>query len=192
MKRIFVAIDIFREARNKVSSYIDDLRAAFPKVRVGWVKAEKLHLTLKFLGDINDEQLERVKEGVAKAAIHFVPFRLRIESTGVFPSAKKARTLWLGLEEKKNNLQEIVNLLETEFKNTGFATEKRNFHPHLTIGRLREPQKSMELVKLHLASQFDVVEFEVTEIVVYESKLLPNGSVYEAVSKVTLDGQFSE
>ncbi len=182
MRRIFIAIDISDEARNRISDYIGNLRDVFSKLRVGWEKPEKLHLTLKFLGDVGDEHLELVNKAVEKAAADFLSFRLQIGGTGVFPSGKKARVLWLGLTEAEGRLHEIFDAIETECEKLGFAKETRAFNPHLTIARLREPAKSAELVNLHLASRFDPVEFEVRELVVYESKPSPTGSIYQAVT----------
>lgn len=183
MKRIFIAIDLSEEARSLAAEYIQDLRDAFPRLRVGWERPEKLHLTLKFLGDISDAQLEGVENAVAAAAHESPHFRLRLEATGVFPSARKARILWLGLTERDNTLREIFNRLEEELETIGFPKDPRKFSPHLTIARLREPASSKRLVDLHLTSHFEPVEFEVRELVVYESVLSPKGSVYRTVSK---------
>src|SRR5215212_7221627 len=99
MKRIFVAIDISEEARRKASEYIESLRRSFPGLRVGWDKYEKLHLTLKFLGETSDEQLAKLTKAVEKAARETSSFKLRIADTGVFPSQRKARILRLGVED---------------------------------------------------------------------------------------------
>ncbi len=186
MNRIFIAIDLSDEARSLVSQYIEGLRTAFPRLRVGWERQEKLHLTLKFLGDVSDEKLGSVSKAVAKATRHSSPFRLRLEGTGVFPAGKKARVLWLGITETGSSLRAIFNTVETEFENIGFDKEARGFSPHLTIARLREPARSKGLVDLHLSSHFEPVEFNVTHLVVYQSELLPKGSVYTIVAKKPL------
>ena len=183
MKRIFTAIDISDEVRRKVSAYIENLRGEFWQIRVGWEKPEKLHLTLKFLGDIDNEQLKNLTEVVEKTARQISDFKLRISDTGVFPSPRNARILWLGLKDERGSLQSLNEILESECEAVGFAREKRNFKAHLTIARLREPQKSRELAQKHLQNEFEAVEFEAREVVIYESKLLLQGSVYSVVSK---------
>ena len=183
MKRIFTAIDISDQARGKVSAYIETLRREFSQIRVGWEKPEKLHLTLKFLGDINNEQLRNLAQAVEKTARQISDFKLRISDTGVFPSLRNARILWLGLKDETGNLQRLNEILESECEAFGFTREKRNFKAHLTIARLREPQKSRELAQKHLQNEFAATEFDASEIVIYESKLLPQGSVYSEVSK---------
>ncbi len=89
MKRIFAAIDISDDARAKAAEYIENLRGEFPKIRVGWEKAEKLHLTLKFFGDVNEKQLAKLSVAVEETAKQLSNFKLQIAGTGVFPSKRK-------------------------------------------------------------------------------------------------------
>ncbi len=185
-KRIFVAINISDEARIKVANYIEDLRGEFSNLRVGWEKAEKLHLTVKFLGDINPNELQNLTEAVEKTARQFSDFNLQISRTGAFPSLRAARILWLGIDDEHGNLQKINDVLETECEQKGFVKESRKFKAHLTIGRLREPNKSKELINSHLNKTFVAVEFEVSEIVIYESRLQKSGSIYSIVTRQKL------
>jgi len=186
MKRIFAAVDISEQARLRVSEYSAALRREFPDLRVGWEKAEKLHLTLKFLGETNETQLNDLIEIVKKIAEQISTFRLQIAATGVFPSPRKPRILWLGVNDKTESLLKISGLLETECEKIGFPKENRNFKAHLTIGRLREPHKSTEIARKHLQNEFEPVEFKVSEIAIYESKLQSTGSIYLVISKQKL------
>jgi len=183
MKRIFIAVDISEEARNKTAAYIETLRLEFRQIRVGWDKPEKLHLTLKFIGDTDESQLQKLETIVFEISQKIESFNLKIADTGVFPSPRNPRVLWIGVKDKKRNLAMINDFLDNECEKIGFAREKRNFVPHLTIGRIREPNKAVELAKKHLDNVFEPVEFKVSSIVIYESRLLPTGSVYSVVSK---------
>jgi 2'-5' RNA ligase len=183
MKRIFVAVDISEEARSRASRYIENLRRQFSELRVGWEKPEKLHLTLKFLGDTDDEQLGKLTEAVEKTAREIPNFTLQISDTGVFPSQRKARVLWLGVKDEQGNLRKLNEVLEGECEKKGFVPEKRDFKAHLTIARLREPEKSRALIEAHLRENFAALEFEVSEIVIYQSQFLSQGSRYTIVSK---------
>jgi 2'-5' RNA ligase len=183
-KRIFIAIDISEKAKANIAQFTDELKADFPHIRVGWEKAEKLHLTLKFLGDIDEGQLANLREAVKKTAAGFAPLALRIENTGCFPSPKKAKVLWLGIKDEAGSLPELQARLEQEAEAQGFAKENRPFKAHLTIARLREPQKSDALVERFLQKHFEPAGFEVSEIVIYESKLQPAGSVYSVVETI--------
>jgi 2'-5' RNA ligase len=183
-KRIFISVNLSDEARSKVFDYIENLRKEFIDLKVRWDKPEKLHITLKFLGDIEVEKISEIVEVVEKVAKRFSKFKLKITESGIFPTVKKPRILWFGLFDEKGSLKKINDGLESELERIGFAKDKRNFKPHLTIVRLREPQKSGELVKKHLENKFEPVEFEVSEIVIYESKLQSTGSIYILVRKI--------
>lgn len=181
MKRIFMAIDISVEARRKVSGYIETLRGEFPRVRVGWEKPEKIHLTLKFLGETDEKQLRNLIEAVEKTARRIWIFKMRISETGVFPSPKNARILWLGAKDEAGSLRELNKILESECETNNFPREKRTFKPHLTIARLREPDKSAELVGVHTGNEFATASFDVKELIIFQSELHPNGSFYTPI-----------
>lgn len=181
MKRIFAAIDISDEARRDISGYIETLREQFPNVRVGWENPEKIHLTLKFFGDVDDVQLHNLIEAVEKTAGEISPFKLQISDTGVFPSVRKRRILWLGVKDETESLGRLNEIFERECEQIGFPREKRIFKPHLTIARLREPQKSGELARIHRANEFAAIDFTVGELIVYQSELRAQGSRYTPV-----------
>ena len=181
MKRIFAAIDISDQARRQVAAYIETLRAAFPRIRAGWERAEKLHLTLKFLGGIDERQLADFKNVVENISKQISSFKLKISKTGVFPNAGNPRILWIDMSDESGSLAKINQMLETECGKIGFPGEKRKFLPHLTIGRLRDPNKAKGLAQKHLETDFEPVGFKVSEIVIYESNLQPSGSIYQKV-----------
>ncbi|HEY8561401.1 MAG TPA: RNA 2',3'-cyclic phosphodiesterase [Pyrinomonadaceae bacterium] len=183
MKRIFVAADISDEARRRAAAYIEELRGEFRQVRVGWDKPEKLHLTLKFLGNSDDAQIKEVENIVAGIAAETARFKLRIGETGIFPNARSPRVLWINVKDEAGNLARINDRLEAACEKIGFEREKRKYVPHLTIGRVREPNRAKDLARAHLGTKFEPVGVEISEIVIYESKLLPTGSVYSVVSK---------
>lgn len=185
-KRIFIAINISEEARTQANNYLENLRKDFRPLRVGWERAEKLHLTLKFLGEIDEKQLMDLEKIVEQTARKIKKFNIGLAGTGIFPDLRKARVLWIGVTDKDKVLPEIFELLNTELTKLGFQRENKAFRPHLTIARLREPEKSRSLAERHLAEKFEPVEFEVAEIVIYESRLLPTGSKYSIVSKFEL------
>ena len=181
MKRVFIAIDISNEARSKVAVYIDELRRSARDLRIGWERPEKLHLTLKFLGDVDDRQLRDVEEAVRRASTELRSFRSAISGAGRFPPKGDPRILWLGLD-KQENFGNAARTVDKELSKFGFEPEKRKFHPHLTIARLREPYRSGALAAEHLSNAFQTDEFDVWEILIYESELLPTGSVYRKLA----------
>ncbi|MGD9561030.1 MAG: RNA 2',3'-cyclic phosphodiesterase [Pyrinomonadaceae bacterium] len=181
MKRIFIAADISDDARKKAARYVEDLRRAFPNLRVGWERPEKMHVTLRFVGDVNEKVLLEVQRAVEKAANSGGAFSAVLKDTGRFPPKGDPRILWLGTRDN-GEMARIASALDRELAPLGFKPEKRLFSPHLTIARLREPRLSAELASLHLQTHFEPVEFTVREIAIYESKLLPTGSVYSKIA----------
>lgn len=182
-KRIFAAVGISDEARLKAADYIQNLRLAFPRARVGWEKPEKLHLTLKFVGEIDDERLAAFLRAVDSAARQISGFKLQVAGAGVFPSPRSARVLWLGLKDEAENLRALNEILERECETEGFPKEKRAFKPHLTIGRIKS-KPDERLIRQHLKGNFEPPpEFGVSEVVVLQSELLPAGSKYSIVSR---------
>lgn len=177
-RRIFAAIEISVEARERVSNYIADLRREFPNLRVGWERPEKLHITVKFAGNISDTELAGLTERAEAAAASTPPFAVNVAKTGAFTRRGGSNVLWLGLDAPQ--LAVVAAAFEPEAND---ARPARQFTPHLTIARLREPQNSKALVERHLAAGFGPVEFIAEGLVMFESTLLPTGSVYKALSK---------
>lgn len=180
-KRIFIGIEISDEAKDKTLGFISDLRNEFPDLRVGWEKKEKLHLTLKFLGEIEENKLSELAAAVEETAGKIKSFSLQLEDAGVFPDVKVAKVLWIDLKDEQGNLIELNKTLEKECERRGFKRENRNFKPHLTIARLREPKNSKELVEKYLHKKFEPVNLEVSEIVIFQSALQSTGSVYNKI-----------
>ncbi len=177
MKRIFIGIDISEEARSAVAAYTEDLRRGFPTVRVGWEGLEKLHLTLKFLGEVDEREVLAIAGAAERAASVVRPYSAALESTGSFPPKGDPRILWIGLVDD-GSTAELATSIGKQCESLGFEMEKRKFSPHLTIGRLREPRSSRDLTRVHTRRQFGPVTFEISQITVFESKLAPTGSTY--------------
>jgi RNA 2',3'-cyclic 3'-phosphodiesterase len=184
--RVFVAVDVSEEVREQAARRIEFLRSRFPDLRVGWDKPEKLHLTLKFLGEIDENQLQNLITATEKAVQNTSQFNLTVENTGVFPPKGRARVLWLDVTNGKEHLLELNKWLEDECFAVGFERTEQQFTPHLTIARLREPHKSAELVKLHIATQFPAKTYKVNEVKIIKSELSPHGSRYTVIKQVKL------
>jgi 2'-5' RNA ligase len=182
-KRIFIGFDISYAAKAACSSHIEQLREKFPDVRVGWELPEKLHITLKFLGNSSVQVISQLDARVAEIAEKHEQFSLRLLRSGVFPRPSRPRVLWIGAEDRPPVIQPLYAEIETACEEFEFPKEEKAFRPHITIGRIRDPYAAGELAEAHLAKKMEPVEFEVRDVVIYESKLQPTGSVYSAVSR---------
>ncbi len=141
---------------------------------------------MKFLGDADENQLEKLKYIARNIAAEIPKFNFKIADTGVFPSRRNARVLWIDVKDEKGILTKINQLLENECEQIGFPRETGNFKPHLTIARLKDPRFSRESIETHLQNKFEPVRMEAAEIVIYESRLRPTGSIYEKLTTVQL------
>lgn len=178
VKRIFIAMDLSDDARQAAAEYIERLRSDFTRIKVGWEHSEKLHFTIRFLGVIGDEQLDLVCSVVKAAADESEPFLVRIVETGVFPHYKNPKVLWLGPKQGFDEMTAINAKLEFGLERAGFVPERRKFHPHVTIARIRDQEKNRELVRTHRQRQFEPIVFTAAGITIYESKLQKTGSEY--------------
>jgi 2'-5' RNA ligase len=182
--RAFIAIDLDREIKTALQALIRDLEAARADIR--WVSAGGMHLTLKFLGPIDESQALRVREILTAVAGRHAPFPLRLEGTGAFPGERSPRVLWAGFAAEPRLLalqDEIEGALEAE----GFEREKRGFTPHLTLGRVKGPDrvaKAMLQLDAHRGETFGAMT--VRQVALFESLLQPQGAEYRIVFEAGL------
>lgn len=179
-RRIFVAIDLSEAARTECVRHMDTLQRSFPNVQVGWERPEKLHITLKFLGDTDENTLANLQSAIGDIAARVEPFKLRLAGPGVFPSRHRARILWVGIADLARVIEPLQDKVEAACLDLGAQNESRDYAPHVTIGRIRKLNPM--LVGEHLAGPIEPVEFDVSEIVIYESQRRASGSVYGQVS----------
>lgn len=185
-RRIFIALDISDAVRAVCSDHIDILRRAFPQASVGWERLEKLHITLEFLGPVDAAPLQSLQERLSDIASRQTRFNLNLSSTGVFPSRSRSRILWIGIDDEHRAVDGLYEEMRAVCSSLGYQGDGKSFKPHITIGRVREPGGSSDVVTRHLQMQIKPVRFEVSGIVIYESQLQPTGSVYSIVSRSRL------
>jgi 2'-5' RNA ligase len=153
---------------------------------------EKLHITLKFLGEIASNQIETVSNAASCAVQRVRPFILALEGAGAFPPRGAPRILWLGINDSSGALLQLQSQLEEECERAGFAREERPFHPHVTVARMRTPRAARQLARLHQELGFEADEFSVTELVVMQSELAAGGSRYTEISRHSFKTEVSE
>jgi 2'-5' RNA ligase len=181
--RTFVAVETGAAVRQRAAELVAALAAT--GARVSWVKPENMHLTLKFLDEVPLHAIPQVSAAVQAAAAEFEPFDLEICSAGAFPSAARPRTLWLGTGQGSDALERLNAGLERGLKALGFPKEHRRFAGHLTLGRVRESTSGLvelgSLIRQHAA--FVAGTFPVRELVVFSSRLTPQGAIYEPLGR---------
>jgi 2'-5' RNA ligase len=186
--RVFCAIELPEDLKSRVGEHIKRLRESFSKARTSWEKPEKIHITLKFIGDVEVARIEELSRAVRCAAATVEPFELTIASPGIFPPHGPPRVLWLGIEDASGQLSKLQYTLETEAARAGFPREPRPFKPHLTIARIRSPHGARELATAHRETSFEPQSFNVLELVLMRSELGPGGSRYSPLSQHPFSG----
>jgi 2'-5' RNA ligase len=187
--RVFCAIELPTEVRAQVRNHIARLRESAPTARASWARDEALHITLKFVGEIEPNRVAAISEAAGRAAQRVDPFSIALENTGAFPTRGSPRVLWIGISDSTGNLAKLHESLEDECAIKGFSREERAYHPHLTIARQRAPQGARTPAVLTCEPQFPRVEFTVGEFVLIRSELGPAGSKYTVVSRHELAGE---
>lgn len=182
-RRIFAAIDISDDVRAAVSEFIADQKSKFHDLPIRWERAEKLHITLKFLAEADERQAEALDRAIGQAAKVHAVFDAAIDGTGAFPSFRAPRVLWLRVGAGSEQMEAIAGGLESICETQGFPSEKRRFHPHLTIGRFRQFGRRAINTGDLLQAEFGPHAFRVERLALYESSLSPTGSVYKILSR---------
>lgn len=179
--RLFVAVDIPKPLLDAIDDAIQPLRKKWPKGR--WTPTANQHVTLKFLGWTLSDRFDELCSACNSVAERHLPAEIAIRELGSFPSKKRMRVLWVGLDDPNDLLKQVARDLDTGLEPLGFAPEEREFTPHLTLARFKMPQRLDEPLP-----SLDVTldPFQIEELVLYRSHLSPKGPRYEAVHRAKL------
>ena len=152
--------------------------------RISWTKPQGQHLTLKFFGDISSEDVKNICTAVQKRIVSEPPLNLKIEMMGVFPDARRPRVLWCGVTGAVENLSALQKQLDGDFAALGFPAEDRSFKAHMTLGRIKDPSGLTGISEaLTKNSAFAAGEFNCTKLILFQSRLTPQGAVYTKLAE---------
>jgi 2'-5' RNA ligase len=186
MVRCFVAFDIDSEAvRKKLTEAQSLLVKTGADLKV--VEPENIHMTMRFLGDVRLDSVEKIFEAMKKAL--FTPFDVKIHGVGAFPDVRYPRVVWAGITQGANDLRSISSQLEPHLQALGFAPDPKGFSPHLTIARVRSGRNKAELAKLiaeNVGFEFGVVRAACLRL--KKSVLTPKGPIYSTLKEVCPQG----
>jgi RNA 2',3'-cyclic 3'-phosphodiesterase len=185
MIRAFLAIHLPETLRAGLALVQTELKRSHADVR--WVVPGNIHLTLKFFGNVPDDEIEALALAAREVAQGEAPFQLKATIAGAFPSPKAPRVVWLALGGEVVPLNRLYYHLEKAFAKLGYPAEGRAFHPHLTLGRVKSPANRERLAKmLETMPAVDWPPFEVKELILFQSVLSPKGSIYTPLQVVPL------
>lgn len=190
--RCFIAIELPPELKAELTRLQNKLKSAGGGLNTArWVEPNGIHLTLKFLGNVEKGKLADVTNAIEEAVKGIPEFKLEVTELGAFPNTRRVQVVWVGVTGETAKLNEIVKRLEAGLAKQGFKAEVRPFTPHLTLARVRDTA-APEAVKV-LGEAVGKMKPEiaagvsVTEVCLMQSQLTPKGAIYTRLSRAKLD-----
>lgn len=188
--RCFIAIDLNEKIRKRLGKLQRELQKKVD-IKTGdlkWVRPDLVHLTLKFLGEVRDENIAEVCNAVGDVAGGHNGFELEVGGVGYFGKSS-AKVLWVGAGENSSELVDLQNDIEENMAKAGWREEKRRFTGHLTLCRIRNPRVGHTLAELSQEyEKRELGSLEVDSVCVYQSELTPAGPIYTVLSRSRLGG----
>ena len=180
--RAFIALELPTEVKDMLVASSNRLAAQLPPRSVRWVKPAAMHLTLKFLGEIEAATVPTLRQALSAVTQAALPFTLQSGELGVFPNPTRPRVVWVGLAGDRAELAALQQQVEAACVRLGHAPEKRSFSPHLTLGRVRNGIGRPKLRTIgEIVQGFTAPapqRWEVRQLTLFQSELQPTGAVY--------------
>jgi 2'-5' RNA ligase len=189
--RAFIAIELPLEIHQRLDQVISQLKQRLGDSAIRWVPAENIHLTLKFLGDVSEANLEMLKKILQTESSGCPNFEISVGGLGAYPNAHNPRVIWVGVEAPSdlNNLQRAI---ETATERLGYTKEERPFSPHLTLGRVSRNATPRDAHLIGEVLETNKVGFlgaaHIDTVHLFKSDLKPTGSVYTKMYTASLKG----
>lgn len=180
--RLFVAVDLPATVKDELGRVIERARPSMPDAK--WVPRDNLHLTLSFLGEVAEERVDGIVEALRGAAGSLRPFTASLAGSGAFPTKRRARVLWIGLESDQDQLPALANAVAGALEPLGFPREARAWTAHLTLARLRTPGDVSGVLPIPVEPN----TIDVTAVTLFRSRLARPAPRYEPVARVPLGG----
>lgn len=185
MIRTFIAFELPKPIIEHITSIQKEIRSYGFSAK--WVSAENIHLTLKFLGNVNPTDLETIADTLYQSCKHHPPLQLIAKGIGAFPDVKRPRVVWVGMSGDIPQLIELQKELETNLEKIGFPKEGKPFQAHLTIARIKDKIDSKKLVEsIHQLADRRSEAFIVDQVTLFKSDLKPSGPIYTKLKTIKM------
>ncbi|MFH1646044.1 MAG: RNA 2',3'-cyclic phosphodiesterase [Candidatus Omnitrophota bacterium] len=181
--RTFIAIDINEDSKKELADLILNLKKTENNIK--WVEPRNIHLTLKFLGNVSDELIEKIKIELKKISKSHKAFEMHLAQAGVFPKLTSPRVLWVGTDEGNEEILKLQSKIEDSMERLGLKKETRPFFTHTTLGRVKELKEKTKLTKkIEKENNFSSQYINhIDKITLYQSKLTPKGPIYSVIEE---------
>lgn len=180
--RLFIAVHVDVPILNKIAKFVKPFKEKYKSVK--WVPIENMHLTLKFLGDVQNDLVEEIQDRLS--LIDSPAFNLKLINVGAFPNMRSPKIFWIGIEEEEDLFTQLFNNVEDQLEHLDFPKEKRAFSPHLTLCRFKDkiPQELTNDFKSYSNGEFRV-QF-INQFSLIQSKLKSTGAEYTVLKNFPL------
>jgi len=180
--RAFIAVEINNQAKQKISKLISVLKKS--DIDAKWVTEDQMHLTLKFLGNVNKDKIQEISDAISVISNNFKSFAVSFSEIGAFPNTSHPRVIWLGIDKGAESLKMLNDEIEASLERLGFAKESREYKSHLTLARIRSSKNISNLIKLIRETHCDIGdEILIHKLTLFQSILNPKGAVYSVLLK---------
>jgi 2'-5' RNA ligase len=178
--RLFLAIPVEEEILRSLERGVSRLRESRAAVR--WVRPEAIHQTIKFLGETRQERVDTLIRSTTAVCDRFQPFPISVTGLGAYPDPRRPRVIWAGVRELSGSLQRLWKSIEETTEKLGWLREKRGFSPHITLGRVKGSINLARLSEIIMSMENEHWgDQEAGNLVLYHSRLNPDGARYEKV-----------
>ncbi|MBL7156718.1 MAG: RNA 2',3'-cyclic phosphodiesterase [Candidatus Omnitrophica bacterium] len=182
--RTFIALELSDEIKEEFSRLEEKLKTAEADVK--WVKPHNIHLTLKFLGDVEESKIGQIKNVLDGISAQNNSFEISLFKLGAFPNLNQLRVLWVGLEKGFSEAEKIANSIEDNLEKIGFPKEKRPFSAHFTLGRVKSGKNKNQLKELISSLEVRPKSCVIKHITLFQSTLTPKGPIYASLHRAKL------
>lgn len=189
--RLFVAIELDKGAVKGLERFCDRLQTEYEldDRAIKWVKASSMHLTLKFLGDVDDREIPSVCNTLNQVVSQFDPFEFEIANCGCFPPKGAARIVWVGINKGQEDLKALAEAIDMACNEIGFTLENKPYRAHLTLARIKQAKLGFEAREaIEKVEPFSLANQSVGQVVLIDSTRSRNGPEYTSMHHATLGG----
>jgi len=180
--RAFIAVEIDQPHKQKLSDLITHFKKSDADIK--WVTENQMHLTLKFLGNIEQEKTQEISDILKGIADSSNSFDIQFSGIGAFPNLKRPRIVWIGIEKGSELLKLLNSKIEYGLEKIGFEKEKREYKTHLTLGRVKSLKNIKELTSLIDKTTLGFQDkIKIDKLTLFQSTLTPKGAVYAPLAE---------
>jgi 2'-5' RNA ligase len=187
MMRLFIALPLETEVEEKLGEIISQCCQKGGSVK--WVKPHNIHMTVRFLGDTEEELVEKIKLNMDEVVPEFAPVETAIEKLGGFPNLHRPRVIWTSVGPNAETLGKLARQIELRMRKLRFEAEKKSFKAHLTLGRVRKPRNMQRLLHFLQNYSLEPIPVRFDRLVLFRSTLTQDGPIYEQLHEAPLGAQ---